>query len=227
MGKIQSFNEFLTTQSTQVPIFSFVSNMLIAAILAWVLAIIYVKWGRALSNRKLFARNFLLLTTTTMLIITIVKSSLALSLGLVGALSIVRFRTAIKDPEELGYLLVCIAVGLGLGANQTIITTIGFAFLCLFVLVNARSAKKNNPTNLHLTIATSKPNSIKYSDLSSVLDQHCSMINLKRLDNDESNFEASFLVEFKSQDSFQNIQNDLRNLAKSLRISFLDCEGLF
>ena len=53
-----------------------------------------------------------------MIIITIVKSSLALSLGLVGALSIVRFRTAIKDPEELSFLFISIAIGLGMGANQ-------------------------------------------------------------------------------------------------------------
>ena len=227
MGKIQSFNEFLTTRSAQIPIFAFIVNILIAAFLAWVLAIIYVKWGRALSNRKLFARNFLLLTTTTMLIITIVKSSLALSLGLVGALSIVRFRTAIKEPEELGYLLVCIAVGLGLGANQTIITIVGFAFICLFVLARARHAREKNPTNLHLTVATNQPNSVKYPDLANVLDRHCSMIDLKRLDDDESNFEASFLVEFKSQDSFNELKKDLRSLGGSLRISFLDCEGLF
>ena len=48
-----------------------------------------------------------------MLIITVVKTSLALSLGLVGALSIVRFRSAIKDPEELLYLFFSIAIGIG------------------------------------------------------------------------------------------------------------------
>ncbi|HAE74801.1 MAG TPA: DUF4956 domain-containing protein, partial [Alphaproteobacteria bacterium] len=56
--------------------------------------------------------------------ITIVKSSLALSLGLVGALSIVRFRTPIKEPEELAYLFIAIAMGLGLGADQTLPTVL-------------------------------------------------------------------------------------------------------
>ncbi|MCW5556509.1 MAG: DUF4956 domain-containing protein [Verrucomicrobiae bacterium] len=50
-------------------------------------------------------------------------------LGLVGALSIIRFRAAIKEPEELSYLFICIAIGLGLGAQQTIITVIAFALL--------------------------------------------------------------------------------------------------
>ena len=66
---------------------------------------------------------------TTVLVISIVKSSLALSLGLVGALSIVRFRTPIKEPEELAYLFLCIAAGLGLGANQTLPTIIAIILI--------------------------------------------------------------------------------------------------
>ena len=66
-----------------------------------------------------------LLAVTTMFIITVVKSSLALSLGLVGALSIVRFRAAIKEPEELTYLFFAISIGLGLGADQRVVTLAG------------------------------------------------------------------------------------------------------
>ena len=68
-----------------------------------------------------------------MLVITIVKSSIALSLGLVGALSIVRFRAAIKDPEELTYLFLAIAIGLAAGATQPITVIIAFAGIILLV----------------------------------------------------------------------------------------------
>ena len=61
-------------------------------------------------------------TVATVVVISIVKSSLALSLGLVGALSIVRFRSAIKEPEELAYLFLSIGIGLGLGAGQRVVT---------------------------------------------------------------------------------------------------------
>ena len=90
----------------------------------------------ALSNRKLFSKTFLLIAMTTMLIITIVKSSLALSLGLVGALSIIRFRAAIKEPEELSYLFLAIAIGLGFGANQSVITLVGFIVITTIIIVN-------------------------------------------------------------------------------------------
>ena len=62
---------------------------------------VYAKYGNSLSNRKKLMQTFVLISVTVMLVISIVKSSLALSLGLVGALSIVRFRAAIKEPEEL------------------------------------------------------------------------------------------------------------------------------
>ena len=69
------------------------------------------------------------------MVITIVKSSLALSLGLVGALSIVRFRAAIKDPEELVYLFLVIATGLGCGAGQVKITAIGISLALVLIII--------------------------------------------------------------------------------------------
>ena len=88
--------------------------MVITGILAHLVGRMYIKYGGTLSNRPAFAKNFVLVSITTMLVISIVKSSLALSLGLIGALSIVRFRAAIKEPEELSYLFLVIAIGLGL-----------------------------------------------------------------------------------------------------------------
>lgn len=90
-------------------------NLLLGIALSVIVAWYYARFGEALSNRFKFARLLPILCLTTILVISVVKASLALSLGLVGALSIVRFRTAIKDPEELIYLFLAIAVGLGWG----------------------------------------------------------------------------------------------------------------
>ena len=94
------------------------AGLVLALILRWH----FQRFGSTLSNRAEFAQVFPFIVMTTILIITIVKSSLALSLGLVGALSIVRFRTPIKEPEELAYLFMAIAIGLGLGADQIVPT---------------------------------------------------------------------------------------------------------
>ena len=107
-----SFTELFWNPVTIKSLPTLAISLITAAILGVLLGKAYVRFGTALSNRSQFARNFLLLTVTTTLIIGIVKSSLALSLGLVGALSIVRFRAAIKEPEELAFLFLSIAVGL-------------------------------------------------------------------------------------------------------------------
>ena len=100
MNKLDTFQNFIASQSMKIPIFDFLLNLIIASLLAILLSKFYVRYGKSLSNRKSFAGNYLLMTMVTMLIISIVKSSLALSLGLVGALSIVRFRAAIKEPKN-------------------------------------------------------------------------------------------------------------------------------
>ena len=92
-----------------------VINLLLSIVLSSAVAWFYMQYGQALSNRTRFSQNLPALSLTTVLIISVVKSSLALSLGLVGALSIVRFRTAIKEPEELVYLFMAIAIGSHMG----------------------------------------------------------------------------------------------------------------
>ena len=65
--------------------------------------------------------------------ILVVKSSLALSLGLVGALSIVWFRTPVKEPEELVYLFFAIAIGLGYAAGQVLVTTVIVSLIMVMI----------------------------------------------------------------------------------------------
>src|SRR5210317_1354189 len=126
MEKIENLNKsdlsFFLNQNIQVEIPGFVLSLLCAAILSFFVQLFYIKYSSTLSNKKEFSKNFVILAVTTCIVIMIVKSSLALSLGLVGALSIVRFRAAIKEPEELVYLFLIIAIGLGCGAGQVKIT---------------------------------------------------------------------------------------------------------
>ena len=116
-------------------------NLFVGVILAVALRVHFRLFGSTLSNREEFAQVFPFVLLTTILIITVVKSSLALSLGLVGALSIVRFRTPIKEPEELAYLFIAIAMGLGLGANQTVPTVVASVFILVAMAIIGRLRK--------------------------------------------------------------------------------------
>ena len=146
---------FFINQNVQIDIPNFVLSLVFAAILSFFVQLFYIRYSSTLSNRKEFSKNFVILGVTTCIVIMIVKSSLALSLGLVGALSIVRFRAAIKEPEELVYLFLIIAIGLGCGANQLIITLVGIVFALILIMLYSgylKNSKKNIEQIINLGI---------------------------------------------------------------------------
>jgi hypothetical protein len=113
---------------------------------------LYQKFSAAASDTDSITRVFPLLLMVTTAVIAVVKSSLALSLGLVGALSIVRFRAAIKDPEELVYLFLCIAIGLALGAEQPFLAVGLLVSATIFVVGMHLTERTNRDHKLLLTI---------------------------------------------------------------------------
>ena len=95
----KSLRNFFLNENVELNLSTFAFNLITVVILTYLIKIVYVKYSQSLSNKDYFSKNFVVLGIATCIVITIVKSSLALSLGLVGALSIVRFRAAIKEPE--------------------------------------------------------------------------------------------------------------------------------
>ncbi|PWK20580.1 DUF4956 domain-containing protein [Xanthomarina spongicola] len=212
-------NQFGSGESS---ILDFIINIFITIILAYIIGLIYSRYGNSLSNRKKLIQTFVLLALTVMLVISIVKSSLALSLGLVGALSIVRFRTAIKEPEELAYFFVAIAMGLGMGANQRIVTLIGAIIIILYVVLqNFNSAKKQKLQNLIITISNTTDKGLDENKILELLKNHTTKLDLRRLDNINNNTELSLNVEFKDLKSILNAKNDLKALG-DIQFSFIE-----
>lgn len=227
MNQLYRLQDFFATQLAQTSVWEFVLNLVLSAVLAFIIARFYVKYGNSLSNRRAFSANFIMLAMSTMLIITIVRSSLALSLGLIGALSIVRFRAAIKEPEELSYLFLIIAVGLGLGAHQRVITIV--AVITILAVLRFKSTSLRNRSqweqNLYLNLTTHNPHKLELERVNEVLGDNCSLFRMKRIDKTDEIMEACFLVEFKRSDSLQSIETSLRQADDSIKLTFLDFKG--
>jgi hypothetical protein len=169
----------------------------------------------------------MLLTVTTTFIILVVRSSVALSLGLVGALSIVRFRAAVKEPEELAFLFFAISLGIGLGDNQRLITllTLVVGIVVMGLLRLFRNTKSD--INLHLTVASKNPGKVELDQITAVLDKHCSKIKLLRFDETAEVLETSYVIEFKRVSDLSKAKAELQTLSPSLDISFLDNRGIW
>ena len=216
------FEEYLQEFTSTVDFKEFIINMVIIAVLTAFLGYFYTLFGQSVSNRKKFSVNFIPLALTTMLIITIVKSSIALSLGLVGALSIVRFRAAIKDPEELTYLFITIGLGLAAGANQILIAVASFAFIILVLyfrtLVIGKKAFRSHE-NMYLNISSTNKD---LSAITNILKEQFTLVELKRLDESEKSMELSFIVDARTIEEIEETKKKLVTFTPDITLSFVE-----
>lgn len=214
--------QYIQEFSSNVPIGEFLLNILVTALLVSLLRLFYIHYGNAISNRRKFAANFLPLALATLLVIMIVKSSIALSLGLVGALSIVRFRAAIKDPEELTYLFIAIGLGLAGGANQPLLGIIAFTVILLLLFIGKRlSGQKafKREDRLFINIHTDITD---LDRISAVLSATLSYVELKRLDTLEKGLDLSFICKANSLEDISKLQQAVGELSAGTRLSIVD-----
>ncbi len=219
--------ELTSSQANPTQLSTFLINLGLAVVLSYILSRVYIHWGSSLSNRRRFAANFILLTITTTFIILVVRSSVALSLGLVGALSIVRFRSAIKEPEELAYLFFAIAIGIGLGDNQRLITVIALAAAILVLGIMRLFRGRQADFNLHVSVGSAGAAKVDFESIVDTLKDNCSQMKLIRFDESDQAQEASFLVEFRDMKQLKEAKSALRALSDKLEISFLDNKGIW
>ncbi len=226
-------------QSGHLPVV--VVNLVLAILLSQILTWHYLRYAQVLSNKSKFARVFVFIATTTFLLITVVKTSLALSLGLVGALSIIRFRTPIKEPEELAYLFLAIAVGVGLGASggetdpwwPTFATVVVFVAILLFLSLRSGLGRGEPPQRTVLQIAApladdagAEAGSQQLQLLMPAVEAYCSKVDLRRVDCGAGEFQASLLVEIADSTQVAELLAGVRASLPGASVSLIEWEGL-
>jgi len=198
-------------------------NLGVGVVLAILLRWHFMRFGATLSNRSEFAHVGPFILLVTILIITVVKSSLALSLGLVGALSIVRFRTPIKEPEELAYLFMAIAIGLGLGANQTIPTVVVSPIILVIMAGFKLARRRSNNKNLFLSVDWKTGHTKeKLNDLNDLISKHVRISDLRRFDSRDNETEATYYIDVEDSDRLFDLENDLRQTFPGIAVTFID-----
>jgi uncharacterized membrane protein YhiD involved in acid resistance len=222
------FNE-LIQPANSIDATALLVNLAVAAVLAFALSWHYVRFGRTYSNRRELAQVFPLIVLSTVLIISIVKSSVALSLGVVGALSIVRFRTAIKEPEELAYLFLAIAIGIGLGADQLTVTLL--ATLVIMVVLVIRSLPlvgQPASQNLYLNVEAAQADEQKamLRTLDAYLARQTNLANLRRFDVRDGVVSATYFVTCAGREEIVALLEGLHQLIPNAAISFVEQNGI-
>ena len=203
-----------------------VINLGVGVFLSIILRWHFKYFGSTLSNRDEFSQVCPFILLTTILIITVVKSSLALSLGLVGALSIVRFRTPIKEPEELAYLFIAIAMGLGLGADQRIPTLVAGP-LILAIMAVFKWTRKEESKNKNLYLSLDWEVSVKETEglltrFNNVIKKYVLVSDLRRIDVRGEGLEATYFIDVQNSDNLSALIDDLQKSFSGIGVTFID-----
>ena len=205
----------------ELDLFSVIFNFIMCVLMSFIARLFYIKYSTSLTGKHHIGTVIPILSTIVFLVILIVKSSLALSLGLVGALSIVRFRTPIKEPEELVYLFLSIAIGLGYAAGYTFLTTIiTLAILgMIFLWLSNRKIDNKNEYNL---ILSWENESINFEKITDEIMEISSSLKLIRFNKGPLNKTASFMIVPNNDVNLDKMIERIGALDKNIEVNFYE-----
>ena len=222
MSPLAILRQFLEHQAGTITLPSLLLALIGSGVLSTILGFIYVRFGATLSDRKRLSRTLPVLAMVTTLIIMVVKSSLALSLGLVGALSIVRFRAAIKEPEELVYLFFAIAVSLGFGADQPGLTSIAFIIICAVVIAtSSRKSKVGTIRGTLILTVIADPSQLSYEQIVKIVLSHNSNLALSRMEQSGNIQETMFSMEADTFSDINAVKDELITQCPDARVTIV------
>lgn len=187
-----------------IPVFY---SFVVCIIMSFIVRYFYIRYSNSIAGKLNLGNILPILSSIIFLVILVVKSSLALSLGLVGALSIVRFRTPIKEPEELVYLFFCVAIGIATGANQIIIATASTLIVIFILYIQSIFKKRKEKDNINygsnnilkVNITNKK---ISAEEIIKKYEKYTTYLNLKSSFFEKNISQHVFWIEFKNKKSY-------------------------
>ena len=223
MNNFANLNELLTPNISQVDLIPTLFSFFMCVVMSFIVRDFYIKRSFSLTGKMHIGSIIPVLSAVVFLVIIVVKSSLALSLGLVGALSIVRFRTPIKEPEELVYLFLAIAIGLGYAAGQILITTI-LSLSILFIVYMWLSNRKIAKTSEYNLVVKWTKADVMFEDILKEITPIVQNLKLVRLDKGPSDNTSVMLVIPNEKHPVETIANKLHILDDSMNVTFFEAK---
>ncbi len=196
-------------------------DMALALVLAFGLGIfiflIYKKTYNGVMYSSSFGVTLIALTMITTVVILAVTSNVVLSLGMVGALSIVRFRTAIKEPLDIAFLFWSIAVGIVLAAGMIPLAVIGSVIIGLILLVFVNRKTHSNPYIVVLQCSSHESEQAAKA----YLDKQAERCVIKSKTAQKGNIELNFEIRLKDDNTdFINELSEMNGVASAVLVSF-------
>jgi len=210
----KNYLENLIVEGRSIDLVEFFLSLVLLFILTYGIKLLYEKKSKALGGIREFSSLFFIFSVSIFLIFSIIKSSLVLSLGLVGALSVVRFRNAIKDTEQVMYLLLLIATSISISANQYLILILTLLFF--FIYIFSRDLFKRKVDSLYYLnlLFDEKEVLIQIFDI-----MHGQKFQVNNLNFINGNYHLTILVSLFDESEAISIVKKFETRVKEIRIS--------
>lgn len=202
---------------TSVSILDMFLAMILAFALGMFIFLVYKKTFSGVMYSSGFGVTLVALTMITTLVILAVTSNVVLSLGMVGALSIVRFRTAIKEPLDIAFLFWSIAAGIVLAAGLIPLAVIGSVLIGIFLLLFVNRKSHNNPyiVVIDCTNQDSEQRAVKY------LEGQVSRLVVKSKTVRKGSIELNMEIRMKDDNTdFINALADMEGVNNAVLVSY-------
>ena len=200
-----------------IPVFDMALTMALAFGLGLFIFFVYKKSYSGVMYSASFGVTLIGLTMVTALVILAVTSNIVLSLGMVGALSIVRFRTAIKEPSDIVFLFWAIADGIVLAAGLIPLAVFGSLLIGLVLLVFSRNKSFDSPYILVIHCADPEAEAISRE----LVRRSVKKLSLKSKSVAKGAIELNYEVRLKDADSsFINELADLPGVSHTVMVSY-------
>ena len=202
---------------TSISILDIAISLILAFGLGVFIFFIYKKTFSGVMYSSSFALTLIALTMITTVVILAVSSNVVLSLGMVGALSIVRFRTAIKEPSDIAFLFWAIAVGIVLAAGMIPLAIIGSVIIGIIILIFANKKSSDNPYIIVINCAD-HDSEIRAKEF---LAEQVSHAVIKSKSAQKGSIELNYEIRLKDDNTdFINILSEMQGINSAVLVSY-------
>jgi len=215
-------NSFAQTALSAQELFNVVFSLILSIVVGFIISQVYKHTHRGLNYEISFLTTLILLAPIVAAVMIFIQGSLVLSLGLVGSLSIIRFRTPVKDTRDMVFLFWVIAVGLGCGIYSWTLVVI-FTLLIFVTVIILYISKYGRSRNKDYVLVLSGDSSYPDEDVERIIKQHTFDVRVRSRESEDDTWETIFEVRFTNEpgkDSKQLVQ-ELQELSGVRRVSLL------
>jgi uncharacterized membrane protein YhiD involved in acid resistance len=214
------FEQFKSLELFPVTIFDIATNLMVALICGLIIALVYRFIYKGPSYSVSYVNSLVLLTLITSIVILVIGNNLARAFGLVGAMSIIRFRTAVRDVQDIVFIFFALTIGMAAGVGLHAIALAGTLIISLVAVVlvtfNFGSPRKREYL-LQLTYISTQDNETK---IASILKKHCRklrLVNMKNVGDDR--IEGYYQVTYKNKEKSSELLRELTNFDQVINVN--------